>query len=120
MMSYTAAALATIITLLLHANYSAELGLILLALMGLFLGMIPTAIFAQSPRLADNPIDTGRVIGIVITGQGPGILLGPPLAGFLIGEQHNWQNLYPLYLLLTISIIVLAQGLKTLQPKPSR
>ncbi|MBV1912389.1 MAG: MFS transporter [Cycloclasticus sp.] len=120
MMSYPAAALGTIITLLLHANYSAELGLILLALMGLFLGMIPTAIFAQSPRLADNPIDTGRVIGIVITGQGPGILLGPPLAGFLIGEQHNWQNLYPLYLLLTISIIVLAQGLKTLQPKPSR
>jgi len=115
MMMYPAAVLATIITLLLHSNYSAEIGLILLALMGFFLGMIPTAIFAQSPRLADKPIDTGRVIGIVITGQGPGILLSPPLAGFLIGEQHHWQNLYPLYLLLTVSIIVLAQRLKTLR-----
>ncbi|MBV1875573.1 MAG: MFS transporter [Cycloclasticus sp.] len=118
MMIYPAAVLATLITLLLHTDYSAEIGLILLALMGLFLGMIPTAIFAQSPRLADKPLDTGRVIGIVITGQGPGILFGPPLAGFLIGEQHQWQNLYPLYLLLTISIIVLALRLKTLQPSP--
>lgn len=115
MMSYPAAALAIIMTLLLHTNYPAEVGLLLLALMGLFLGMIPTAIFAQSPRLADKPIDTGRIIGIVITGQGPGILLGPPLAGFLIGEQHHWQNLYPLFLLLTLSIIVLSQRLKALQ-----
>lgn len=118
MMIYPAAVLATLITLLLHTDYSAEIGLILLALMGFFLGMIPTAIFAQSPRLADKPLDTGRVIGIIITGQGPGILFGPPLAGFLIGEQHHWQNLYPLYLLLTISIIVLALRLKTLQPSP--
>ena len=115
MMIYPALSLAIIITLLLQTNYPAEIGLLLLALMGLFLGMIPTAIFAQSPRLADKPIDTGRIIGIVITGQGPGILLSPPLAGFLIGEQHNWQNLYPLYLLLTLGIIALTQLLKSLQ-----
>jgi len=117
-MSYPAAALALIITLLIHTSYPAEIGLILLALMGLFLGMIPTAIFAQSPRLAEKPIDTGRIIGIVITGQGPGILLAPPLAGLLIGEQHHWQNLYPLYALLTIGIIVFALRLKTLQSRP--
>ncbi|MEW4982196.1 MAG: MFS transporter [Cycloclasticus sp.] len=114
-MSYPAAVLAFIIAILLHAHYSVELGLLLLALVGFFLGMIPTAIFALSPRLADKPIDTGRIIGIVITGQGPGILLAPPLAGFLIGEQHQWQNLYPLYLLLTVGIIVLTQRLKALQ-----
>ena len=117
MMSYPAAVLALIVTILLHAHYPAEVGLLLLALVGFFLGMIPTAIFALSPRLADKPIDTGRIIGIVITGQGPGILLAPPLAGFLIGELHQWQNLYPLYLTLTVGIIVLTQCLKTLQAR---
>lgn len=116
MLTFPAVALTIVITLLLHTSYPDQLGLILLALLGFFLGMIPTAIFAQSPRLADKPIDTGRVIGIVITGQGPGILFGPPLAGFLIGNHHHWQNLYPFYILLTISIILFTQRLKTHQP----
>jgi len=112
LMTYPAAALILIITLLIHTHYPAEIGLMLLALMGLFLGMIPTAIFALSPRVAEKPIDTGRVIGIVITGQGPGILLGPPIAGFLLSEQYNWQNLYPFYLTLTLGIIFLVGRLK--------
>jgi len=115
LMTYPAAALALIITLLIHTHYPAEIGLMLLALMGLFLGMIPTAIFALGPRVAEKPIDTGRVIGIIITGQGPGILLGPPIAGFLITEQHNWQNLYPFYLVLTVGIIFLVGRLKKRQ-----
>ena len=117
MLTFPAVALTIVITLLLHTSYPDQLGLILLALLGFFLGMIPTAIFAQSPRLADKPIDTGRVIGIVITGQGPGILFGPPLAGFLIGNHHHWHNPYPFYILLTIIIILFTQRLKTHQPE---
>ncbi|MDX2426303.1 MAG: MFS transporter [Cycloclasticus sp.] len=117
LMSFPAAALALIISLIFHLHYSAEVGLILLACFGLCLGMIPTAIFAQSPRIAAKPIDIGRIMGIVITGQGPGILFGPPLAALLIGEQQQWQDLYPFYILLSAGIIVLAQRLKAQQAR---
>jgi|TARA_R110002111_G_scaffold124747_6_gene189395 MFS family permease len=117
LISYPATALAILISAVFYLNYPAETGLLLLALFGLFLGMIPTAIFAQSPRMADKPSDIGRIMGIVITGQGPGILFAPPLAAFIIGEQQHWQNLYPFYLALATGIIILIRYLKRLQTR---
>lgn len=115
LMSYPAASLAIIITALFYTGYAPEIGLLLLALFALCLGMIPTAIFAQSPRMADKPTDIGRIMGIVITGQGPGILFAPPLAALIIGEQQQWQDLYPFYLVLAIGIFALAYYLKKLR-----
>lgn len=115
LMVYPAIMLLILISLLFHTDYPNIVGLGLLATYGLVLGMIPTAIFAQSPRLAEKPMHIGRIMGIVITGQGPGILFGPPLAGYLIGEQLVWQNLYPLYIILAITIVILATRLKSMQ-----
>ncbi|MBQ0790493.1 MAG: MFS transporter [Cycloclasticus sp.] len=114
LMIYPAAALAIIISALFYSSYNPEGGLLLLALFALCLGMIPTAIFALSPRVADKPADIGRIMGIVITGQGPGILFAPPLAAFIIGEQQQWQNLYPFYLALAAGIFALSYYLKKL------
>ncbi|HIL91373.1 MAG TPA: MFS transporter [Cycloclasticus sp.] len=111
MMAYPAATLTLIMSCLFQLEYPVWLGLILLACFGFFLGMIPTAIFAQAPRMAAKPIDIGRVMGIVITGQGIGILLSPPLAGYLIGEQQLWHNVYPLLVTFAVLIILLIKPL---------
>ena len=66
--------------------------------------------------MASKSFDIGRVMGITITGQGVGILLAPPLAGYLIGEQQQWSNLYPLHLLLAVLIILLLKPLANYQP----
>jgi hypothetical protein len=39
------------------------------------------------------------------------------LAALLIGEQQQWQDLYPFYILLSAGIIVLAQRLKAQQAR---
>ena len=117
-MTYPAAALAIIISALFYSSYNPEGGLLFLALFALCLGMIPTAIFALSPRMAEKPTDIGRIMGIVITGQGPGILFAPPLAALIIGKQQQWQNLYPFYLALAIGIFALTYCLKTLRTQP--
>ncbi|HIL91677.1 MAG TPA: MFS transporter [Cycloclasticus sp.] len=117
MMAYPAAAVALIISCLFQLDYPVWLGLILLACFGFFLGMIPTAIFAQAPRMAAKPIDIGRVMGIVITGQGVGILLSPPLAGYLIGEQQLWLNVHPLLMAFAVLIILLIKPLLTQQAR---
>ncbi|MEO1889860.1 MAG: MFS transporter [Cycloclasticus sp.] len=117
MMAYPAAVVALIISGLFQLDYAVWLGFILLACFGFFLGMIPTAIFAQVPRMAAKPIDIGRVMGIVITGQGVGILLSPPLAGYLIGEQQLWLNVYPLLMTFAVFIILLIKPLLTQQAR---
>ncbi|PCI22618.1 MAG: MFS transporter [Piscirickettsiaceae bacterium] len=115
LMATPAALLTIIISLLFHLDYTSGFGLLLLGIFGVFLGMIPTAIFAQAPRMAAKPIDIGRVMGIIITGQGLGILLSPPLAGYLIGEQQQWGNLHPLLVTFALLIILLIRPLKKYQ-----
>lgn len=116
MMAYPALAITIIFSLAYNFEYSTSVGLAFLSSLGFFLGMIPTGIFAQAPRMANKPFDIGRVMGITITGQGVGILLAPPLAGYLIGEQQQWSNLYPLHLLFAVLIILLLKPLANYQP----
>lgn len=112
MIAYPAVAIAIIISLLFNIQYSTSTGLILLTCFGLFLGMIPTGIFAQAPRITNKPVEIGRVMGIIVTGQGIGILLAPPLAGYLIGEQQQWGNLYHLLMTLPILLVLLTKYFK--------
>ncbi|PHS72800.1 MAG: MFS transporter [Cycloclasticus sp.] len=122
MMAYPAIAIIAIMSIMFNAEYTVPIGLMLLACFGFFLGMIPTGIFAQAPRMAAKPADIGRVMGIIVTGQGIGILLAPPLAGYLISEQQQWSNLYPLLILLAILIVILMKPVTrhqiTLYAKP--
>ncbi|PCI67102.1 MAG: MFS transporter [Piscirickettsiaceae bacterium] len=112
MIAYPAVAIAAIISLLFNLQYTASIGFVLLACFGFFLGMIPTGIFAQAPRMANNPTEIGRVMGIIVTGQGIGLLLAPPLAGFLIGELQQWSNLYPALIVFSVLLVLLTKPLQ--------
>lgn len=112
MMTYPAFIIAIIVTIMFQIPYAPWVGIILLSFFGFFMGMIPTAIFSQAPRLATTPSGIGRIMAVVVTGQGLGVLFTPPLAGYLISEQQQWGNLYPLFILFTVLIILLAQHLK--------
>jgi MFS family permease len=69
----------------------------LLTLYGFLLGIIPTGIFTQAPLLAMTPAATGPILGLALTGQGLGILVGPPLVGALLERTGSW--LWPVALL---------------------
>lgn len=58
---------------------------------GFFLGIIPTAIFVQAPKLATRPSAVAPIIGLGMSGQGLGILLGPPLTGWIAQNGGHWQ-----------------------------
>lgn len=62
----------------------------LLLLYGLLLGIVPTGIFTQAPLLAPTPPATGPILGLALSGQGLGILVGPPLAGMLLERTGSW------------------------------
>jgi predicted MFS family arabinose efflux permease len=64
----------------------------LLAVYGFLLGMIPTGIFTQAPLLASRPAETGPILGLALTGQGFGILCGPPLIGAWLERSGNWND----------------------------
>lgn len=64
----------------------------LLAGYGFLLGMIPTGIFAQAPLLAATPAETAPILGLALTGQGFGILLGPPWIGAWLERSGGWSG----------------------------
>ncbi|MEA3219911.1 MFS transporter [Immundisolibacter sp.] len=70
---------------------------LLLASYGFLLGIIPTGIFTQAPLLAPRPPATGPILGLALSGQGLGILVGPPLVGTLLEKTGSW--LWPVLLL---------------------
>lgn len=72
---------------------------LLLVSYGFLLGIIPTGIFTQAPLLAPLPPATGPILGLALSGQGLGILVGPPLVGTLLEKTGSW--LWPVLLLST-------------------
>ena len=115
MMIYPTCFVALIFSIVFNFQYSDGMGLLLLAFLGVTIGMIPTAVFAQAPRMPANPKNIGLVLGIVVTGQGVGILLGTPFVGLLMGEGFDWQSVYFFYLAMSASILLLAKPLDKLQ-----
>lgn len=93
--------------------------LISLAVFGLFTGIVPTAMFAQAPRFASAPSAIGMVIGVVVTGQGLGILLAPPLIAYLVGPDQNWSGAIPLLLVLPLIVSILSFYLPRFEGKAS-
>jgi len=83
-------------TLLLVPHTPVQMYL-LLPLYGFLLGIIPTGIFTQAPLLAPTPPATGPILGLALSGQGLGILVGPPLAGTLLERTGSWT--WPVLLL---------------------
>ena len=99
------------------AGFSATL---LLGGYGFVLGIIPTAIFIQAPKLAKTASAAAPIIGLGMSGQGLGILLGPPLTGWLAADGTHWQACADLLsaVLILLASIALLLARATREPNP--
>lgn len=80
---------------------------LILIVYGFVLGLIPTGIFSQIPRLATRPEMTGTIVGLAHSGQGLGVLVGPPLVGSILERTGSWSEAVWV-LLLMIAILIVA------------
>lgn len=92
---------------------------LLLPLYGFLLGIIPTGIFTQAPLLAPTPPATGPILGLALSGQGLGILVGPPLVGTLLERTGSWT--WPVLLLGTalLGLVICALMLRRTGAPPA-
>lgn len=104
--------LLVVLPVMLLLRHSPPVMYLLLALYGFLLGIIPTGIFTQAPLLAPTPPATGPILGLALSGQGLGILVGPPLAGALLERTGSW--LWPVVFLATAlaGLVVCASWLR--------
>jgi predicted MFS family arabinose efflux permease len=104
--------LLVVLPVMLLLPHSPPVMYLLLALYGFLLGIIPTGIFTQAPLLAPTPPATGPILGLALSGQGLGILVGPPLAGALLERTGSW--LWPVVFLATAlaGLVVCASWLR--------
>jgi cyanate permease len=91
----------------------------LLALYGFLLGIIPTGIFTQAPLLAPTPTATGPILGLALTGQGLGILVGPPLVGALLERTGSWLGPVVLLGAALVGLTICASRLRSMG-RPAR
>ncbi|MES9995342.1 MFS transporter [Desulfovibrio aminophilus] len=60
-------------------------------ILGIFIGIIPTCVFAAAPEIMGNPEDSGIGLSVVAVGQNLGMFFGPGLYGMLI-ENVGWTT----------------------------
>ncbi|MEE8378894.1 MAG: MFS transporter [Gammaproteobacteria bacterium] len=114
LMAYPSIILFVLIFILFNYASPNMSGVLLLAAYGLFTGMIPTAIFAQAPRLAATPSETGSILGVAVSGQGLGVLCGPPTVGYLASTQYGWG----IVIVFMMSMFTLLAFLSSKLPRP--
>ena len=67
------------------------LALLLLALHGLLSGATASSVYAEAPSTAPTPAAVGIIMGLVVAGNGLGILVGPPIVASVIEATGSWQ-----------------------------
>ena len=77
-------------SLLLFAE-TGLLALLLLALHGLLSGCAASTVYAQAPGTTSTPAAVGIIMGLIMAGNGLGILVGPPLFASVIEATGSWQ-----------------------------
>lgn len=63
----------------------------LLALHGLLSGCAASSVYGQAPGTASTPAAIGIVMGLIMAGNGLGILVGPPLVAGVIEATASWR-----------------------------
>ena len=64
--------------------------IVLLAVIGLVMGLIPTNIFSAAVEAAGDERQSGLAMAIIMIGQNGGMLLGPVIFGTLIESAGGW------------------------------
>ena len=86
---YLASLAATIVLLPLVGALSAAPLIVLLVIIGLVIGLIPTNIFAAAVEAAGDERQGGAAMAVIMVGQNAGTLLGPIVFGTLV-EVAGW------------------------------
>ena len=66
-------------------------GFLLLLLYGGIAGSVPPCIYAQAPAAARDPAAAGVVLGLIMSGNGLGILVGPPIVAAAVEQFSAWS-----------------------------
>ena len=53
-------------------------------------GSVPPCIYAQAPAAARDPAAAGVVLGLIMSGNGLGILIGPPVIAAVVERFSAW------------------------------
>ncbi len=69
---------------------SLPLLVLLIALQGLILPMVPTTVFAAAVEAAPEAGGRGLAMAVVMMGQNAGVLFGPLMFGMLVGASGGW------------------------------
>ena len=100
----------TVIWLLLPvADASPSLGIALLVAYGCCAGVTPTCLFAMPSRVLGPHASTASGFGIIMTGRNLGVLIGPVLLAWLVGDAGQWsvaQVTFALLMLIAVSVAV--------------
>ncbi|WP_207261504.1 MFS transporter [Desulfovibrio sp. Huiquan2017] len=59
--------------------------------LGVFIGIIPTCVFAAGPEIMGNPEDASIGLSVVAVGQNLGMFFGPGIYGMFI-ENYGWAT----------------------------
>ncbi len=62
---------------------------VLMLTIGIFIGIIPTCVFAAAPEIMKDPQDAGLGLAVVAFGQNLGMFFGPGIYGMCI-DQWGW------------------------------
>ena len=81
--------------------------IIVMSMIGLFIGVIPAATFAAAPDIIGNPQLAGLAMAVVLIGQNVGQLIGPILFGRLV-QSMGWTMAG--YLIIPVCLLGFASG----------
>ncbi|MBI4927823.1 MAG: MFS transporter [Anaerolineae bacterium] len=81
--------------------------LLVMSMIGLFMGVIPAATFAAAPDIMENPQFAGLGMAVVLIGQNVGQLIGPILFGRLV-QNIGWSTAG--YMIIPVCILGFASG----------
>jgi len=81
--------------------------IVVMSMLGLFMGVIPAATFAAAPDIMENPHLAGLGMAVVLVGQNVGQLIGPIFFGQLV-QALGWSLAG--YLIIPVCIVGFASG----------
>jgi predicted MFS family arabinose efflux permease len=81
--------------------------IVVMSVLGLFMGVIPAATFAAAPDIMENPQLAGLGMAVVLIGQNVGQLVGPILFGQLV-QGLGWSLAG--YLIIPVCLLGFASG----------
>ncbi len=81
--------------------------ILVMSIIGLFMGVIPATTFAAAPDIMENPQLAGLGMAVVLVGQNVGQLIGPILFGRLV-QNFGWTMAG--YMVIPVCILGFASG----------